>query len=104
MRDEVGATVQDRAHRLIPTHSGEIAEAALYARVTTAVRYIARATVLRRATDAEIDALEAWLDNHATPRQRAAWRDAEEELVRVDEVVSVATTLFGIERAAELLE
>ena len=70
----------------------------------TAIRYIAAATVYRRATNVEIDRLEAWLDHSAPPDQRTTWRDAAGGFMRVDEVLPLATTLFGAERAAELLE
>jgi hypothetical protein len=83
---------------------GETEETSAYAPGPTVFRYIAKATAYRRASNAEVDALEAWLDNSATPQQRFAWRDAETGLVRVDEVLPLATTLFGAQRAAELLE
>ncbi len=75
-----------------------------YALGPTSMRYIATATVYRRATNAEIDRLEAWLDNRATTDQRVAWRDAPGGLMRVDEVLPLATLLFGTVRAGELLD
>ncbi len=66
-------------------------------------RYIAKTTILRRASDAELEAFEAWLANTATPRQRALWRDAEGGLVAVEEVEPVAAGLFGAARAAEMV-
>jgi hypothetical protein len=82
----------------------EAIEMAPFAVGPTPVRYIATATVYRRATNAEIDRLEAWLDNNATPDQCAKWRDAAGGLMRVDEVLPLATRVFGVERAAELLD
>jgi hypothetical protein len=93
MRDEIGAASAQRE-----------VELTLRAPFPSAIRYISRATIYRRASEAEIDTLEAWLDNGATPRQRVTWRDAEGGPVRVDEMLPLATTLFGARRAAELLE
>ena len=66
-------------------------------------RSIAKTTLYRRATDAEIQALVAFLQHQVTPRQRLMWEDAEGGLVLIEDVEPVAVHLFGAERAAELL-
>ena len=66
-------------------------------------RMIAKTTIYRRATDAEIAAFLGFLERVATPRQRLMWEDAEGGLVYVDDVIPLARSLFGADRAAEML-
>lgn len=68
-----------------------------------AERLIAKTTIYRRATDAEITAFQAFLSTQATLRQRLMWQDAEGGLVRLDDVEPLAVALFGEARAAVLL-
>jgi hypothetical protein len=83
--------------------AGEAGEIAAYVAPPAPARLIAKTTIYRRSTDAEIDAFENFLDNVATARQRLMWRDAENGHVIVDEVLPLATALFGTTRAGELL-
>ncbi len=65
-------------------------------------RTIAKTTIYRRATDAELALLEATLA--ALPlRQRLLWQDAESGTVYVHEVEPVFVAAVGAPRAAELL-
>lgn len=65
-------------------------------------RSIAKTTIYRRATDAELTLLEATLA--ALPlRQRLLWRDAESGTVYVHEVEPFFVAAVGAPRAAELL-
>jgi hypothetical protein len=66
-------------------------------------RLIAKTAIYRRATDAELLALETFLDTTASPRERLMWRDAENGLVWVSEVMPLAQGLFGEARTAALL-
>jgi hypothetical protein len=68
-----------------------------------ALRMIAKTTIYRRATDAEIGTFEAWLDSGATPRQRLMWRDATNGMVFVEDAMLAITAMWGAARAAELL-
>lgn len=65
-------------------------------------RLIAKAALYRRATDAELDALEAALSK-VPLRQRLMWQDAEGGLVRASEVMPLIVAAVGVERANELL-
>jgi hypothetical protein len=71
--------------------------------VTPPPAYIAKTTILRRATDAEIDEFETWLIGAATARQRLMWQDAEGGLVEIAAVRPIITPMFGEARAAALL-
>ncbi len=65
-------------------------------------RTIAKTTIYRRASDAELTLLEATLA--ALPlRQRLLWQDAEGGTVYVHEVEPVFVAAVGAPRAAELL-
>lgn len=70
---------------------------------TTEPRFITKLDLYARATDAELAALETFLQTGATVRQRLRWADAQ-VIDRADpEVIALTTTLFGAARAAELL-
>jgi hypothetical protein len=65
-------------------------------------RLIAKTTIYRRATDAELEMLEATLP--ALPRRlRLLWQDAEGGLVRLGDVRPLFVEAVGEDRAAELL-
>lgn len=65
-------------------------------------RLIAKAALYRRATDAELEALESTLSN-VPLRQRLMWQDAEGGLVRASEVMPLIVAAVGVDRANELL-
>jgi len=89
--------------RVVPLSGEEIAGWDASVAMPAPARYIAKTAIIRRATDAEVAAFEAWLADTATHRQRALWRDAAGGLVGVADVLPLAEALFGAERAAELL-
>lgn len=66
-------------------------------------RTIAKTTIYRRATDAELTLLEATLAGLPL-RDRLLWQDAEGGTVFVDEVEPFFTAAVGAPRAAQLLE
>lgn len=65
-------------------------------------RFLAKTAIYRRATDAELEALEATLPSLPL-RERLMWQDAEGGLVRVAEVRPVFAAVLGEERAEALL-
>lgn len=64
---------------------------------------IAKTSIYRRATDAELAQFDTFLRHQATPRQRLMWDDAAGGMVLVDDVRPLAEAIFGAARAAELL-
>jgi hypothetical protein len=65
-------------------------------------RLIAKSVIIRRATDEELEILEATLPT-VSRRDRLLWENAEGGLVRVDDVEALFIATAGAERAAELL-
>jgi hypothetical protein len=64
--------------------------------------YLAKTTIYRRATDAELEALQAMLPKLSL-RERLMWTDAEGGFVKVREVRPQMVAAFGEERADQLL-
>jgi len=65
-------------------------------------KVLLKTTIYSRATDDELEAFVEW--KAAAPlRLRLMWDDAVEITATDPQVVSVVTSLFGAERAAELL-
>jgi hypothetical protein len=65
-------------------------------------RLIAKSLIIRRATDEELEILEATLPT-VSRRDRLLWENAEGGLVRVEDVEALFIATAGAERAAELL-
>jgi hypothetical protein len=65
-------------------------------------RLIAKSAIIRRATDAELETLEAVLPT-VSRRDRLLWENAEGGLVRVEDVEALFVATVGAERAAVLL-
>lgn len=105
MSDEVPSRLVNGV--MVPLTQAEIAvradEEAAWAVRVAPPRLIAKTAIYRRASDDEMGALDAFLRDTATPRQRLMWSDAEGGLVYVSDVLPIAEGLFGAERAATLL-
>lgn len=65
-------------------------------------RYIAKTTIYRRATDAELEKIQVELAKQPL-RNRLLWQDAENGVVAVDDVLPFFSAHLPYERAVALL-